>query len=89
MEIRELQALIAIAEERHFTRAANRLHVAQPALSQQLRRLESKLGLKLVDRKSRNVQLTDADSVMLLRARRIWWPFPARGCVSGQDTSRL
>ena len=71
VELRQLQSLIAIAEERHFTRAAQRLHIAQPALSQQLRRLEAQLGLRLVERTTRTVTLTDAGHALVARARRI------------------
>jgi LysR family transcriptional activator of glutamate synthase operon len=71
VELRELQSLIVIAEERHFTRAAERLHMAQPALSQQFRRLERRLGVVLVERTPRYVRLTDAGEKLLVRARRI------------------
>src|SRR3954466_6081727 len=71
MELRELQAIVAIADERHFTRAAERLHLAQPALSQQLRRLEARLGIRLVERTPQYVRLTDAGNRVVARARRI------------------
>jgi LysR family transcriptional activator of glutamate synthase operon len=71
MEIRQLRYLVALAEERHFTRAAAREHIAQPALSQQLRRLEQEVGLALVERTTRRVAMTDAGEVLLVRARRI------------------
>lgn len=70
MELRQLRYLIALAEERSFTRAAVRSHVAQPALSQQIRRLEDELGLSLVDRTTRQVALTEAGEVLTERARR-------------------
>jgi LysR family transcriptional activator of glutamate synthase operon len=70
MELRQLRYLVALAEERHFTRAAERMHVAQPALSQQIRRLEGELGLVLVHRTTRHVELTDAGELLVARARR-------------------
>ncbi len=71
MEIRQLRYLVALAEERNFTRAAAREHVAQPALSQQIRRLEEELGLALVERTTRRAALTDAGVLLVARARRI------------------
>jgi LysR family transcriptional activator of glutamate synthase operon len=70
MDLRQLRSLVALAEEGHFTRAAARMHVAQPALSQQIRRLEDELGLPLVDRTTRRVALTDAGALLVDRARR-------------------
>jgi DNA-binding transcriptional LysR family regulator len=69
MELRHLRYFVAIAEERSFTRAAERLWVAQPGLSTQIRRLESELGIQLFDRHTRGVDLTDAGEVFLERAR--------------------
>jgi DNA-binding transcriptional LysR family regulator len=71
MELRQLRYLVALAEERHFTRAAAREHIAQPALSQQLRRLEDEVGLPLVQRTTRRVALTEAGELLVVRARRI------------------
>jgi DNA-binding transcriptional LysR family regulator len=71
MELRQLRYLLALAEERHFTRAAAREHIAQPALSQQIRRLEDEIGLALVERTTRRVALTDAGELLVARARRI------------------
>ena len=62
---------MALADERSFTRAAERVHVAQPALSQQIRRLEDEMGLPLVDRTTRRVALTEAGEALTQRARRI------------------
>lgn len=70
MELRQLRYLIAIADEGSFTRAAARSHVAQPALSQQIRRLEEEVGLTLVDRTTRRVRMTGAGIALVERARR-------------------
>jgi LysR family transcriptional regulator, transcription activator of glutamate synthase operon len=70
MELRQLRYLVALAEERNFTRAAEREHIAQPAMSQQIRRLEEKVGLELVDRSTRRATMTDAGLLLVARARR-------------------
>jgi DNA-binding transcriptional LysR family regulator len=70
MELRQLRYLVAVADERHFTRAAAREHVAQPALSQQIQRLEAELGLTLVQRTTRRVAMTEAGELLVARARR-------------------
>src|SRR4051794_41874804 len=70
MELRQLRYLVAVAEELSFTRAAAREHVAQPALSQQIKRLEEEVGLGLVERTTRSVALTDAGELLVARARR-------------------
>lgn len=67
-DLRHLDAFLVIAEERHFGRAATRLHVAQPTLSQQLQRLEWRVGVKLVRRTSREVQLTAAGEAFRVEA---------------------
>jgi DNA-binding transcriptional LysR family regulator len=69
MELRHLRYFVAIAEERSFTRAAERLWVAQPGLSTQMRRLEAELGVKLFVRRTRGVDLTQAGELLLERAR--------------------
>ena len=71
MELSQLRYLVALSEELHFTRAANREHIAQPALSQQIRRLEGEVGLALVERTTRRVAMTEAGNVLVARARRV------------------
>ena len=71
MELRQLRYLVSLAEERSFTRAAAREHIAQPALSQQIRRLENEVGLALVERTTRRVSITGAGELLVARARRV------------------
>src|ERR1700759_1167094 len=93
MELRQLRYLVALAEELNFTRAAEREHVAQPALSQQIRRLEDEVGLPLVERTTRQVGLTEAGSVLVARARRVLAELDAAGtelqALRGMDTGHV
>jgi DNA-binding transcriptional LysR family regulator len=71
MEFRHLRYLVAIAEEMSFTRAAARLHTAQPALSVQIRQLEDELEVELIDRSRRAIALTEAGAIMVAEAREL------------------
>ncbi|MBZ4399014.1 LysR family transcriptional regulator [Myxococcus sp. MISCRS1] len=90
MEFRQLQLFIAVAEELHFGRAAARIGMAQPPFSQQIRRLESELGVELLTRTSRHVALTAAGARLLeearaLLARRVDATHAVREAASGES----
>ncbi|MFP3986125.1 LysR substrate-binding domain-containing protein [Streptomyces sp. E11-3] len=71
MQFQQLRYFVAVAETRHFTRASEQMHVAQPSLSQQIRALERELGTELFSRARGNIALTDAGETLLPLARRI------------------
>ena len=69
MELRHLRYFVAVAEEKNFTRAAARLHIAQPPLSRQMQQLEETLGVELIEKGSRPLRLTEAGAFFLAHAR--------------------
>lgn len=71
MQFQQLAYFVAVADTRHFTRAAEEVHVSQPSLSQQIRALERELGAELFSRARGNITLTDAGEALLPLARRI------------------
>jgi LysR family transcriptional regulator, hydrogen peroxide-inducible genes activator len=71
LKLKDLRYLIALADERHFGRAAQRSHVSQPTLSAQLKKLEGYLGVQLIERQPNRVALTEAGEQIVSRARRI------------------
>jgi len=77
LEIRLLRNFVAVAEELHFSRAAQRLFVAQQALSRDIRKLEDRLGVRLLDRTTRQVTLTPAGATLLTRTRELLAHFDA------------
>ena len=71
LEMRLLRYFVVVAEELHFSRAAQRLFIAQQALSRDIRRLEDRLGVRLLDRTTRRVELTPSGQKLLVRAREL------------------
>lgn len=71
LETKQLRYFAAVAEELHFGRAATRLHIAQPALSRQIRKIEDHVGVRLFERTQRRVELTPAGKVLLTRAQHL------------------
>ena len=71
LSLTRLSCFVAVAEELHFGRAAERLHMTQPPLSRQIQQLESELGVQLIEHSARAVTLTPAGAAFLPDARRI------------------
>ncbi|WP_306008834.1 LysR substrate-binding domain-containing protein [Bacillus sp. MMSF_3353] len=86
MELRHIRYFLALAEELNFSRAAEKLHIAQPPLSKQIRELEEELGAKLFNRTKRHVELTSAGKVFLNKAYQILDQVE-QACISTRLTS--
>ena len=71
VELADLEAVVALAEALHFGRAADRLHVSQPALSKRIRKLEDRIGGPLLVRRYRGVRLTEAGRLLAERGRHL------------------
>ena len=69
MEFRTLHYFLTVAQERNITRAAEKLHMAQPPLTRQIKRLEEELGVRLFERSSRDFRLTEAGEALLPQAQ--------------------
>jgi DNA-binding transcriptional LysR family regulator len=87
MELRHLRYFVTLAEELHFGKAAEKLHIAQPPLSQQIRQLEQELGFELFHRTKRSVQLTEAGQVFLGEVQQIFKQLQ-QAIQTGQQTNR-
>ena len=89
MDVQQVKAFLAVAEELHFGRAAERLHVAQPPLSRTIKQLEHQLGTRLFDRNTRSVRLTASGEALVAPAKEVLAAFAApRSRCNRQTTER-
>ena len=87
IELRHLRYLVAVAEELHFGKAAQRLNISQPPLSQQIKQLEEKLNIKLFHRTNRSVEITESGKVLYEKAIEIM-NYVNSACEEAQSTKR-
>ncbi|MGR5874301.1 LysR family transcriptional regulator [Bacillus pacificus] len=72
IELRQLEYFLAVSKELHFTKAAEKLNISQPSLSQQIRALEHEVGMPLFDRIGKKISLTEAGKILLLHSKNIF-----------------
>ncbi|MFD2815050.1 LysR family transcriptional regulator [Paracoccus aerius] len=89
MDIRQLRYFVTLAETRHFGRAAELLHIAQPALSQQIKQLENELQVELLDRSTRPVGLTSAGISLLREGREILSKVARAEALTRQESRKM
>jgi DNA-binding transcriptional LysR family regulator len=88
MELRQLEYFMAVSKELHFTRAAEKLNISQPALSEQIKRLEDEVGIPLFDRIGKKIALTEAGKILLNHSQSVFFEIEQAG-LALQDLNEL